>query len=136
MSTERNKAIVRQLLADISAWNLAGIDAALAADASWWVAGSLPASGTFDKKALIGLLGQMRDTLMPAGLNISLDHLIAEGDFVAAEGHSDTRFANGTPYANRYHWMFELRDGKVVRAREYLDTQLMKESGEAAMASA
>lgn len=135
MSTERNKAVVRQLLADISSWNFPGIDAALADDASWWVAGSLPASGTFAKAQLIGLLRQMRDTLMPAGLNLGIDHLVAEGDFVAAEGHSDTQFANGTPYANRYHWMFELRDGKVLRAREYLDTQLMKEAGEAAMAS-
>ena len=92
MTMVNNKQIVKQLLDDISVWRIDGIMAALADDATWWLAGSIPGlSGTYNKSQL----------------------------------------ADGTPYANQYHWLFELRDGRVHRVREYLDTQLMKETSEA-----
>ncbi|KJS08602.1 MAG: hypothetical protein VR73_05245 [Gammaproteobacteria bacterium BRH_c0] len=130
MSTETNKRIVRQLLQDISDWNIPAIMDSLADDATWWVAGNLPGSGTFSKQQMGEVFQLMSTTLMPDGLNITLDHAVAEGDFVAAEGHSDARLPNGQSYSNQYHWVFELRDGKVLRAREYLDTHLMKETAE------
>ena len=45
--------------------------------------------------------------------------LVAEGDRVAAEVASRGTQAGGSPYANRYHNLFELRDGRIVRFREY-----------------
>lgn len=130
MTTENNKRIVRQLLQDISGWNIAAIMDSLADDATWWVAGNLPGSGTYSKQQMGELFTLMSTSMMPDGLNITLDHAVAEGDFVAAEGHSDACLPNGKTYSNQYHWVFELCNGKVLRAREYLDTQLMKETAE------
>ncbi len=52
-------------------------------------------------------------------IEFSIDGLIAEGDRVAAEIRSKGKLADGKPYANRYHNLFELRDGKIVTFREY-----------------
>jgi hypothetical protein len=132
MTMVNNKQIVKQLLDDISVWRIDGIMAALADDATWWLAGSIPGlSGTYNKSQMAELFAVMKATLLPQGLNITVDNMIGEGNFVAVEGHSETQLADGTPYANQYHWLFELRDGRVHRVREYLDTQLMKETSEA-----
>jgi len=45
--------------------------------------------------------------------------LLCEGDCVAAEVRSTGRLANAAPYSNRYHNVFELRDGLILRIREY-----------------
>jgi len=47
------------------------------------------------------------------GLEITVDNAIAEGDYVAVEGRSYGETAIGKIYQNRYHWLFEVRDGKV-----------------------
>ncbi|MAT50992.1 MAG: hypothetical protein CMK32_07400 [Porticoccaceae bacterium] len=125
---EKNKEIVRQLLSDISQWNIDEALAALDDRCQWWVAGHLPGlSGNFSKIEMGETFRAMASTLVPSGLNITVDHMIAEGDFVAVEGHSDAMLPNGLSYQNQYHWKFQLRGGKVVSAKEYLDTQLVAE---------
>jgi ketosteroid isomerase-like protein len=37
------------------------------------------------------------------------------------------RHQNGRTYHNQYHFLFILRDGKIVRMKEYLDTMLAHE---------
>lgn len=131
MSVEQNKRTAVQLLADISALNIDAVMQAMTDDASWWVAGSIPElSGDHSKEELAGLLGMMSATLMPDGLNLSVDHIIGEEDFLAVEGHSDALLSNGKKYSNQYHWVFEFRDGKVCNAKEYFDTLLVMQVGE------
>ncbi len=52
-------------------------------------------------------------------IHFTLLGLTAEGDRVAAEVHSVGSQADGAPYTNRYHNLFELRDGHIVCFREY-----------------
>ena len=57
--------------------------------------------------------------MLPDGLNLKVLGMTEEGDRVAveAEGHSYT--VDKKLYNNFYHFLFELREGKVIRAREY-----------------
>lgn len=45
--------------------------------------------------------------------------MLVEGDRVAVELASSGRLANGQPYQNRYHDLFELADGRITLFREY-----------------
>lgn len=128
---ERNKEIVRQLLSDISNWRIDDALARIDENGTWWVAGQLPGvSGELSKAQLAQIFELMSTQLIPGGLNISLTGMIAEGNCVAVEGYSDAVLPNGGRYQNDYHWMFQLAEGKVIRAREYLDTLLMKQVSE------
>jgi ketosteroid isomerase-like protein len=53
--------------------------------------------------------------------------LTAEGDRVAAEVESYGETTTGKIYNNLYHFLFEVRDGKIQSVRGYLDTMHAKE---------
>jgi len=46
----------------------------------------------------------------------------AEGERVALEAESFAKMKNGKTYQNRYHFLCEVRGGKIQTVREYLDT--------------
>jgi ketosteroid isomerase-like protein len=46
----------------------------------------------------------------------------AEGDRVAIEAVGKGRLRNGRSYDNRYHFLMEVRDDRVVAIREYMDS--------------
>ena len=52
-----------------------------------------------------------------------IDGAIAEGDKVALEVVSRGELVGGRLYENEYHVLVTLRDGRIVAAREYNDTQ-------------
>ena len=49
--------------------------------------------------------------------------LVAEGDLVFAEHRFSGVLPNGRSYVNDYCFAFQVRDGKVWRIREYMDTR-------------
>jgi uncharacterized protein len=53
--------------------------------------------------------------------------MTAEGDRVAVEAESRFHTVSGRLYNNQYHFLFVIRNGKIVRFNEYLDTALMLE---------
>ena len=60
MGITENKQVVRDFIGALSSGNLKAIDAALADDATWWLPGSLPVSGTHHGKKGIAKLVNMR----------------------------------------------------------------------------
>lgn len=57
------------------------------------------------------------------GLELTIHSMTAEGDQVAIEAESRGIIAaSGVLYNNRYHFFFRIRDGRIVRIREYMDT--------------
>jgi len=49
--------------------------------------------------------------------------VVAEGDVVVAEHRLSATLPTGRPYVNDYCFVYEVRDGKVWRIREYMDTR-------------
>ena len=125
MGIEENKQVVSEWFARLSAGDLAGALDMLSEDATWWIAGGVektPGSGEHTKdqarRLLSGMGRQLKD-----GLRMTVHGMIAEGDRVAAEVTSRGELRGGKVYANEYHFALTLRDGKITRVREYMDTK-------------
>lgn len=90
-------------------------------DVAWWVPGTLPFSGTKTKAQYLGIVQQIQNGF-PTGFKLTVKSMIAEGGAVAAEVESEGTHANGKRYANKYHFLFEVKDGAIVHVKEYMDT--------------
>ena len=129
MGSAENKKVVLGFVEALSSGNIEATKAALADDATWWIPGSLPVSGTHrGKKAIFeDFLGQAQALFQPNSISIQVRNAIAEGDSVAVEWVARGKSAKGKPYENYYHLMFEVKNGKIQAIREYVDTLYAKE---------
>jgi uncharacterized protein len=129
MSAEVNKNVVLSFFKDFSAGKVEAALALMADSATWWVAGKpdrFVLAGTKTKTQFVELLKGL-GAAMPKGLRLTPKGLTAEGDRVAVEAESYGETASGKIYNNLYHFLFEVRDGKIQAVREYLDTLHAKE---------
>jgi len=127
MSTEQNKEIVRRAMAALGRGDYAGFLADADEDFAFTIAGATPFSGTIQGKqavdeALHGLLGTK---LEGGGIAMTIDNLIAEGEYVAAQAQGKARTKSGKDYNNTYCRVYRIVDGKVKSIIEYLDTELL-----------
>jgi uncharacterized protein len=125
MGLAENKELVGRYFALHSAGRLDEAFALLADDATWWIAGDparTPGAGTKTKAELIDLFTQSA-AIYPNGVVTTPLGYTAEGDRVAVEAESYADVINGKVYRNQYHFLFEIRDGKIHAVREYEDTQ-------------
>ena len=121
MGVEENKQLVKKFFENFSAGKVEDVLATLDDSATWWVAGNFPLSGTKTKQEFAELAGQI-GTMAPNGILVTPTAFTAEGDRVAMEATSYAEMANGKTYQNEYHFLIEVRDGKILSVREYLDT--------------
>jgi uncharacterized protein len=129
MSAEANKNVVLSFFENFSAGKVDAALALMADTATWWVAGKpdkFVLAGTKTKTQCAEIVKEIV-TAMPKGLRVTPKGLTAEGDRVAAEAESYGETATGKIYNNLYHFLFEVRDGKIQAVREYLDTMHAKE---------
>ena len=55
---------------------------------------------------------------------IHVDSVVAEGDRVALEAHSEAELRSGDSYRNHYHILFEFApDGRIRRMNEHMHSQ-------------
>jgi ketosteroid isomerase-like protein len=129
MGSAENKKVVLGFVEALSSGNIEAATAALADEATWWIPGSLPVSGTHrGKKAIFeDFLGQAQALFQPNSVSIQVRNAIAEGDCVAVEWVARGKSAKGKAYENYYHLMFEVKNGKIQAIREYVDTLYAKE---------
>jgi ketosteroid isomerase-like protein len=119
-----NKAIVSDFLATFSRGDVAGVLQMMADDATWWVAGTIQGmSGTYEKSTFGSLLEGVKPVYKTGAMQFEPISMVAEGCFVAVEARSYAELTNGRIYSNQYHLLFEIRDGRVFRVKEYMDTQ-------------
>ena len=129
MGTAENKKVVLGFVEALSGGDIEAAKAALADEATWWIPGSLPVSGTHrGKKAIFeDFFGKAQALFQPNSVSIQVRNAIAEGDCVAVEWVARGKSAKGKSYENYYHLMFEVKDGKIQAVREYVDTLYAKE---------
>ncbi len=121
--TESNKAIVADFFETFSKGDVPGVIDRMHDEGSWWVSGAIEGmSGTYPKAALAGLLDGARALYREGALHITPTSMTAENDRVAVEATSFATMEDGGIYANSYHFLVTVRDGKVATVREYMDT--------------
>lgn len=124
MSTSETKRVIQDYFGALAKSDYPTALGFFADDITWWVLPSSPLAGTYvGKDAVLGLFGKGTGLYDPAvPLAPEIVGLVAEGDKVACELVITGRTAKGQDYRNHYHFLFEVKNGKITGAKEYVDT--------------
>ena len=126
-TTEQNKEIVRRAIAAISRGDLDGFMGDAADDVTLRVMGAIfpPIQGK--QKVLKGLRNALAARIENGGaIAMTIENLIAEGDYVAEQSHGKARTKAGKDYNNTYCRVWHITNGKIRAMQEYLDTELVR----------
>ena len=124
MSTiEDNKRVAREFVEAFSNCDFDKWGECLAEDAIYEFPGTALVSGTFTKQEMVEKCKGIPH-IFPDGIKLTIRNLTAEEDRLSMEAKGDAVSFEGVPYNNDYHMFFRLRDGKIIEAREYVDTIL------------
>ncbi|WP_101757563.1 nuclear transport factor 2 family protein [Oceanicoccus sp. KOV_DT_Chl] len=125
-SVEQNKKVVEQFFAAMNQGDVAGFLRLYHPQGVCWTSGSTLISGTMSLAQITHGAGAIFEAF-PAGLVFTITAMTAEGDRVAVEAESKGMHVSGVVYNNLYHFLFEFCDGKVLKLKEYMDTELVTE---------
>jgi ketosteroid isomerase-like protein len=93
-------------------------------DATYWVCGKPHLFAYAGEKTKAEICGYMATpSIFVGGVSTTFGAMTAEGDRVAVEASIRGVTPDGRVYTNVYHYLFTFRDGKILRVKEYLDTQ-------------
>jgi uncharacterized protein len=126
MSTKENVQIVKDFFAAIGGHNKQDLLALVAADIEWIIPGEgWPLAGTYrghaELAAVLQKASEEIETTYPAP-----PEFVAQGDRVLVVGVATGKIkATGKPFKD--DWVFDItvRNGKLTRIREYIDTQAL-----------
>ena len=128
MSTDENKRTALAFLEASAAHDAPRVAALMCEDATYWTCG---------KPHLFGYAGERTKaefckyaatpSLFVGGARVTFGAITAEGDRVAVEAETRGVTPDGRAYSNAYHYLFTFRDGKILRVKEYMDTQAAAE---------
>ena len=127
MAGEQNKEIVRRAVAALSRGDLEGFLADAADDVTLYVMGTLFSPIQGKQKVLKGLRNTLGVRLEGGGaIAMTIENLIAEGDYVAEQARGRARTKDGKDYNNTYCRVWQINEGKIRSIHEYLDTELVR----------
>jgi uncharacterized protein (TIGR02246 family) len=127
--SSESKGVIERYMAAIGAGDVAAVRGSFAPDATWWLRGDLPISGTWDGRDAIidDFFGTAMSYYEAGSVNIEVTSILADGEHVAAEWTSRARTTDGAPYENHCAAWFHVRDGHIHSVREYMDTKYAAE---------
>lgn len=121
---QQNKDIVASFMEVFSKGDVDAILSYLSESATWWVGGTIDGiSGTKNKTEFGEMLTGLAASTKTGAIKLTPLAWTAEGNRVAVETESYSELKNGRVYNNLYHFVFEIRDGKIERIKEFLDTE-------------
>jgi ketosteroid isomerase-like protein len=123
---ETNKETARKFLECLGNADGDGLDSLLTEDCYADCTGTSIVSKIRDRDEMIRSCNYFKRT-MKNGIRFDILNVTAEDDRVAIEAEGLSELQNGAAYNNQYHFLFFLRDGKIYKLREYLDTKLAED---------
>jgi len=122
---EVNRSVVLNMLGAVGRGDFDGAMECFAENATFWVPGNMPFSGTlrgrqeiYDKNFL-----PSEKLSVPGSVKVEIGRTVSEGSYVAAEWVFMRKTVQGRDYRNVFFGLFEVRGEKIQSVREYLDTQ-------------
>jgi hypothetical protein len=111
----------------LSSGDLDALASQLHEDMSWEpMVRDIPGAGLHQgrDKVLNEFLAPVRGAFRPGEPKVYVDFMVSDGDgrVVAETRAVGAKADDGRVYDNRYAWVFEFRDGKVLKVREYMDS--------------
>lgn len=125
---ETNTAIIRKAIEDIGNLNVEGLLAVIDDDVDFRLMGTSPFSHHIrGKEGYLGIIAEV-GSYLDGFIKLTVDEMIPAGEWVIvrASGHATVK-ATGANYDNQYCMMWKLKDGIVVKVREYTCTKLLME---------
>jgi uncharacterized protein len=124
MSLEANKATAIALLQASAIHDGARFDELMHPDATYWVIGKPHLFAYAGEQSRAQICAYMASpTIFVGGVRTTFGAITAEDDRVAVEAEIIGTLPDGRVYTNVYHYLMWFKDGKVLRVKEYLDTQ-------------
>ena len=119
-----NEQLVLDFFAALSSGDLDRLRPFLTPESVWQpMVKGIPGAGEHRGNAIIEeFLGPVRGLFAPGDPKVHVRALLSDGDVVAVESTSTGHLADGRVYENAYAWVFRVKDGKVVRLHEYMDS--------------
>ena len=131
MSTQENVQTVKNFLAALGGRDRQGLMALAAEDMEWIIPGEdWPLAGTHRGHAGLENLLQTANETVETSYPVP-PQFIAQGDQVVVVGFATGRI-KATNRTFEDHWVFVItvRDGKLTKVREYIDTQALARAAE------
>ena len=94
-------------------------------DTSVWqpMVKDIPGAGEYHGQDIVDVfLAPVRGMFKPGDPKVHVKAIFSDGDMVAVESWSSGEVADGREYRNDYAWIFRLKDGKIARLHEYMDS--------------
>ena len=129
MGTEANKQAAMALLKASAMHDGPGFEALMHPEATYWTIGKphlFPAGGEKTRAAICAYMASP-SIFLNGGVEVTFGAITAEDDRVAIEAETKGTLPDGRVYTNVYHYLMWFKDGKVLRVKEYLDTQAAAE---------
>jgi ketosteroid isomerase-like protein len=130
MESLTTKDIVKNAWKAFATRDAAQIEAVFTEDAKWFAP---PGNATgvalgytdfvLDRKTIVRFLSQELTTLFVSDVVVTFTSLIADGATAVLENRFQATLSNGRHYDNDYCFVIEVKDGRIHRMREYMDTQ-------------
>lgn len=125
-SIENNKQFVLSFIDAMSRGDAQAIADSYTDNGVLHTLGNTLISGQYSKEQIRAFAGSVLESF-PSGLKFSISGITAEGNRVAVEASSEGEHVSGAHYSNRYHFLFELENGRIAVLREYMDTETVTE---------
>ena len=128
MSLEANKQTALALLRASAVHDGPAFEALMHPEATYWVIGKphlFAYAGEQTREQICAYMAS--PTIFVGGVRSKFHTITAEDDRVAIEAEIEGTLPDGRVYTNVYHYLMWFKDGKVLRVKEYLDTQAAAE---------
>jgi len=124
--SEQNRQVALKFLKAMGENNAAEAAECLAPDAFTLAKGFSKFAGVRHRDTILGMIEAFKE-MMPEGLKLEFQNVIADGDCVAVEAEGHAMTSEGKPYYNQYCFVVRLKDGKVAQVNEYFCSKLAEE---------
>lgn len=124
---QTNVGLAKRFLEAMAALDYEAMKPLITADFIIDSKGSSAFSGPRSAAELPALIQGMRGCLQGGKAKLDVLSLTANQSRVACEAKGDATTVEGKPYRNQYLFLLEVKDGKVAKCSEYMDTRLMEE---------
>jgi ketosteroid isomerase-like protein len=115
------REVVKGFFDDVNAGRLAQALERIAPDCVYHIVAPEPYGGRFDRDGMARKAGELF-SCMAEPVRFEVKSIICEGPKVAVQAESHSKNAQGRAYNNRYHFLFIVRENRVVEGWEYLDS--------------
>ena len=124
-ANNENEQAYLKFFETLSSGDLEKIRATFHDDAVWQVQvkGIIGEGSHRGKKAIVDeFLAPVRGMFKPGDPKLNITSVASQGSLVIGEIEARGTFADERPYENLYVFALEIKDGKVYRLREYMDS--------------